>query len=172
MGRIENGKLVLEVVKCWHCEGTGKYEYGVLCPNWGKSQRGKACEHCGSKSKNNHKTIGTEVRDCDICSGTGKIQENSCSTSTFNPFEVIPMRCVMVDRGANFNEAYLGLGSFFCCTDYGRSNSVSDFDLIAKIRSEHKDAQYCKFSKGDRVADEIIVVRRNDGYSVVAHYKA
>lgn len=77
--KIENGKLVFEVVKCTMCESTGKARRGIHCANYNKKQRGKPCEICGSKNKWDHKIVDHEIVDCMFCNGKGEKMEDRFS---------------------------------------------------------------------------------------------
>jgi hypothetical protein len=83
--------------------------------------------------------------------------------------------CLKVPGGHSFAGLYLGegLGSV---TDYGRSNDLSDTEMIAKVQEETLKSgmanQFTKYRNKQTgyVANEIVIVRRDNGYSVIPRY--
>jgi hypothetical protein len=79
-----------------------------------------------------------------------------------------------VAGGHSFAGLYLGegLGS---TTDYGRSNDLSEGQMIKKVKQDMLDSgignQFLKYKdKNGNVANEIVIVRRDNGYSVIPRF--
>jgi hypothetical protein len=173
--KIVNGKAVFEEVQCWHCEGTGKYEYFITCPNWRKPvahKPGRKCEICGSKNQHDHKVVGSEIRDCTICNGKGSMMENLYDSDRGGVWKTLPVKLIRSNREQTWAEAYLGVG-LWSCTDYGAHQKMTDEELIQKLHEERSGYhQFCKYvDKELNVAPEIVVLCNDMGYSVIANMK-
>lgn len=80
--RIENGKIVFEVVECWDCKGTGRSARYAPCVNNWKKMYGKTCV-CGSRNQHDHKHDTTpHYVTCTICNGVGTRLENRFDSIT------------------------------------------------------------------------------------------
>lgn len=173
--KIVDGKAVFEEVKCWHCTGTGKHEYFNLCPNWNKTvahRPGRKCEVCGAKSQHKHKTIGSEIRDCELCKGKGSMMEDRYSSDSGSVWKTLPIKVIRSLREQTWAEAYLGMG-FCSVTDYGAHQKMTDEELIEKVHGEKGGYnQFCKYvDKELNVAPELLILCNNMGYSIVAKMK-
>jgi hypothetical protein len=84
--------------------------------------------------------------------------------------ERVPVLVERRDRGATWNEEYVGLGCICSVTDYGRSAEMGDAELIALARERiARGAQACHVvDDADRLPDAIIVAAHRSGYSVRA----
>jgi hypothetical protein len=148
--KIQNGKLVYEVVKCNMCNaGPGKAKRGVHCKNFDRKQRGKPCEICGSKSRYDHKIVSHEIVDCYFCK-QGFRQEDKFSNipddvkneiielTTFT-FQTPDMRKISMD--ARFLiDCYSGKNSFAGSQDY-TNHTKSDPELIlAKVLKQVRNS--------------------------------
>ena len=181
----DKGKIILEKVKCWDCKGTKKVEKFISCPLNNKPVKGKGypkgkCPHCGTKSKDRHGTIGTHIIKCSTCNGNGTIKENICSQSKKGdqiyrdlPFIVYGEST----RKQTYNEYLLGFNCVYSTTDYGDHKSLTDKELIDKVK-EHDWVQFIKISKervkGDKeyyICDHIGIFTNQSGYSVRPVYK-
>jgi len=128
--------------------------------------RGKKCPHCGSTTKHNHKYLDKgEIQDCCMCRGKGKKQEDSCSSMPQKLFESLDFMVVRTNLQQTFNEAYLGIGCVFSCTDYGRHKNMTDEELINSVKSN-------TFNQATKVVDDndnvmpILIITSDNGYSV------
>jgi hypothetical protein len=118
--------VVLEMIPCTSCDQTGQRPEHKRCPNSNKAMRGKPCEYCGCTTKHNHQSIKTgNMEKCWSCKGAGEHLEWDQKHMTWEVFE--PWwkdATILVDVSGGhrqtFNEAYLGIGMLYCCTDYGR----------------------------------------------------
>lgn len=137
--RIENNKLVFEVVTCSMCKD-GKATRGVHCKNYGKAMRGRPCEICGSRNKHNHKIVSQETVDCMFCDGQGKKLEDRfdrlpdhlvdplIELITFT-FRTPDMRAISLDNRF-ITACYTPGNSFSGCQDYvDHRNSPADLIL-------------------------------------------
>lgn len=134
---------------------------------------------------------GTVVRvelsaSCSDCSGTGALPMYGPGHTLSETWE----RCdnmgkaasakfaetvrIVVDRGASFTwgDSYLGLGSLWSCTDYGRAWEGTDEAVIAKIREQLTTGrtQWINvIDAGTRVmADTLVIGLSRNGYTVKA----
>ncbi len=81
--RIENDKIVFEIVECWDCKGTGKSARYAPCVNNGKKMKGRKCIYCGSRNQHDHKhdTVPHYIT-CTVCNGVGTRLENRFDSIT------------------------------------------------------------------------------------------
>lgn len=140
--KIENGNLVLEMERCSTCNGVGTVQRIERCPRWEMPQKGKACPHCGAKRKSSHGYLTYPDRiKCSMCAGSGEVLEWSgkrIPAEIFDEwFQGVEWTLNVEDRKVqSFNEAYIGLGMEYCCTDYGRAynaykgKTCSDADFV------------------------------------------
>lgn len=171
--KIENGKVIFEVIPCDVCSGTGKQKERVVCPNNNKphmASKRKPCTICGNVSRWNHKAIETgKIIDCWHCSGKGIYQEKStdyCPENLFNnntTFYVIRQN----EREMSWGEQHVGLmGSVFSCVDYGRNHTQSDEELIESVKDTIKVEQASKFIDEENNVLPILIITGDQGYTV------
>jgi len=167
--RIENGKLVLEMRKCWNCEGTGTKEELKPCPNYNipyTATKKKPCQYCGARYKGSHNYLKTgNIISCDTCKGKKELMEtrfDSISQELWQSIKFIVIRsCREMDR----MEGLLGAGAY-TCTDYGRHKALTDEQLIATVKEE-KHVQACKLVKEDMTVMGMAIYTSDMGYSVI-----
>ena len=182
--RIEGSKIVYEREDCYcanYASGPGT-EFGTkpceVCHGTGKGKRGKpgGCRECHGLGRN----VDMQSRvPCARCKGNykGYGMEDRYSFVPRGPLmnEIlarVPLRLVRQDRAQTFNEAYLGLGSLFSVSDYGRAwETKSDAALLDKVREEIRTSivqvTHIVNDEDELPSDFIIVVQRG-GYSVRA----
>jgi len=126
--RIENGKIVFEVVECWDCKGSGKSARYSPCVNNWKKMKGKTCI-CGSRNRHDHKhaTVPHYVT-CTICGGKGQRQEDRFDRITPEMMDYMLFNLNFIFRGnlpqdidldMKFAlDCYSGGNSFAGCQDY------------------------------------------------------
>jgi hypothetical protein len=163
---------------CWNCKGNNIVERGISCPRYGRKQAGKACEHCGSKSKDGHRIVGTKWVTCNTCEGTGMETCDEYSSLDFSPLiQFINIVTMQGLRSATFNESYLGIGLIGGCTDYGRylTETGRDFEkIMAHVRKEteerNRHAQGLNFIlKGtNKLIETAVLKMREDGWSLLS----
>ena len=134
--RYEAGKIILEMRPCYHCNGKREIQERVRCARYSMTQQGRACPHCGTRRKDGHTYLVTgKMIVCPSCNGTGQQLESDHLIAK----EIMPLWWadteVEVRREPNhrqsFNEAYIGFGLEYCCTDYGRAwDTVVDKDSL------------------------------------------
>lgn len=140
MATMIGDKLVLESVPCWNCNGTKLTNQGILCSEWNRKVRGRLgghCPHCGATNRHNHKVVGYEIVECSHCSGTGIEKEDSCNRLTRNIEDQITYKVYrLFKNGKNEDNLRYSSGGFVIggCTDYGASHSMTDEELIDKVR--------------------------------------
>ena len=172
---IETREITFTQKVCWNCKGNKLAERGVLCPRNGRKQRGKACEHCGSRSADNHKSVGKKWAECHTCEGTG--------TETCDDYSSLDMSALLefinivsLDglRSASFNESYLGRGIIGGCTDYGRYLNETDGTIESVIayarresveRNSHTQALNL-IDKDNRLITTAVLKMNRDGWSL------
>lgn len=175
--KIVNGILIFEQVPCWDCEGNKVVTRYTICPNNGKSVirfPGRQCPHCKAKTKWNHQTTGSYQTGCTVCNGEGTRMENEYDMVTQELWnQWVPSfkwSVSRVNRGGTFNEQYLGIGVFMGMTDYGRTKSKSDEQILKDVPFESHPGQPISWlRKGSLVIpSEMVIQVRDDGYTVYA----
>lgn len=123
--KIENGKLILEAVICWDCNGTREVVRHDPCPyNWRpvNIHPGRVCPKCGAKNKHSHQSIGSHKEQCVRCDSNGMMMETLYDRPTnadwAKMYPQFRFEIVSANRCADFNESFLGLGIFGGITDY------------------------------------------------------
>jgi hypothetical protein len=158
--RCTDGK-VFGKMACPACKGTGRTKGGL-----GKG----ACRKC---------LFGTVVDldpahrvTCEQCNGARKIQSNSCSYVPIELYYSLPFRVYRSARPQSWNEAWLGHGTVFSVTDYGRHKSLSDEQLIAEARGKDHSIQACKIANSDgKLCGYVGIYCNDEGYSLIAVYE-
>ena len=167
--KIENNKLVFEIVTCWECNGNLKVKRYKTCPNLNKPTYHKKCEYCGSSNRYDHKNIGSYEIDCPTCKGTGKYLENRFDFIHQNIIDNLKItEIVKVNRNSNFNENYLGFNQISGCTDYGRSLKLNNSELINEAKKSMSFTQALNIIDKDNNILQFKLVQRLDGYSIIA----
>ena len=159
-----NGKLYGHK-PCPKCHGTDRTKGGK-----GKG-RCKAC--FGGKVVDNQTLV-----DCERCHGTGKDQATRYSyipkELLANMVRDIPIHIHRSNRRPTFTESYLGLGLIGGVTDYGRYKSLTDGELVDKIRAEiveHR-SQCLNYEQKDtgKLLTAAHILCHDQGYSVVPSF--
>jgi len=170
--KLVDGKVVTETKECCYCNGTGKREKWISCPNHGRAMRGKPCQYCKATTKHGHQPINTKtIETCQRCNGTGRVDEDLCSYAD-NIYQAMEFRVYRQNRAGSWNELHFGAGCVFSCCDYGAAwdHPENDAALIEKVRN-NSGQQACKFCRDDgSLADHIGIFVNRDGYSVRAVY--
>ena len=96
--KIENGKMIFEVIPCDHCDQTGITKKYTSCPNDRKPMYGKVCSFCGSTTKHGHhsKDMG-ETQNCWKCNGKKEYKEKSTDYMPEGMFESLDFLVVRTD---------------------------------------------------------------------------
>lgn len=172
--RIEDGMLVLETQECWSCDGSGEQDERVriacpTCKGTGKGVRGgrNGCKNCHGLRYEWASTGGTE--DCYQCDGTGQKQEDIYDHVTPEFWQGLDFEVRRSNRGQSFYEQYIGLGCW-SCMDYGEHKSMTDEQLIEKVRNSTHAPQACKLVNGKddlRISGRVAIVTASTGYSVM-----
>lgn len=169
--RIENGKLVMEKFPCIHCHDGVATTYR-RCRYYDKAVKGKfphdTCPDCGSKSRHGHKmVIPTGTKTCEICGGTGMREETRFDSIPHEVWQSLNFKVYRSNRRETLYEELIGLGCY-SCTDYGRHNSMTDDELIKKVKDNNSYIQALKISDENFVVAHEISIRCSDnGYSVI-----
>ena len=170
---IENGKMVYGKRECSNCHGEGRKPSALVCdkckgtgngPRGGKGQ----CRKCYGSGH----TYTNETRvTCPTCKG---INSHACEQATqfdYMPkpvWESFEFRVLRSSRPQTWNEAYLGLGSVFSATDYGRHKNQTNEEIIDHVRKTGAH-QACKVTRDDgTVANYIAILTSDNGYVVLA----
>ncbi len=173
---IENGKLILEEVQCWDCEGKKEVTRFDSCPHDREQVRkfGGKCPCCGAKNKHSHKTVGQHQEVCHICEGKGTRREDLYDIISSDTWaKLLPhfrFTVARAGRGANFNEGYLGIGILYGITDYTDWTAKTDEEAIAaamKLESfGNRPTQAINFTndKTLNVCLDIVIVLLRDGW--------
>ena len=170
--KLADGKVIPETKDCVYCNGAGKREEWISCPNHGRAMRGKACQFCKSTTKHNHQPINTgKIISCKTCNGTGRVEENLCDYADAI-YQTMEFRVYRQNREGSWNELHFGAGCVYSCCDYGAAwnHPENDKALIDKVR-DSTGHQACKFCREDgSLAGHIGIFITRDGYSVRAVY--
>ena len=175
--KIVDGKLIFEEVTCWNCNGKKEVRSYHLCPLQNKpviTYPGHKCPHCGTKNRNNHQITGSSIVTCPTCEGKGTEMENEYSHLTQETWNaMVPyfkFTVVRSDRYSTFNENYFGIGYLFGCMDYGRVASMTDDEILKLVPTSGYPSQpiadLVKKSDPSVLPKELVIIIRNDGYSV------
>lgn len=148
--RIENGKIIFEVVECWDCKGTGKSTRYKACFNDGKKMKNRACIFCGSRNQHGHKySTAPHYVICNICGGKGKRQEDR-----FDNIKPEMMDWMLLNLNFHFKgnlpqdinldtkfilDCYSGSNSFAGSQDYIDHRQDSAEIVLALVRKNAKD---------------------------------
>ena len=172
----EKRVVTLEKRECFSCNGEGKKKELKRCPRCERNQHGKACQHCGSKSKYSHRFLDTgQMIECSSCKGTGQVDEGTCDyipnellVEIYNITPIIIYR--QPGRALSWSEEHMGLGCLYSCVDYGRSHKLPDGALLDDVKSH--SVQLTKIAKdGVSLCDHIGVFVGAEGYSVRACWR-
>ena len=165
---LDARRIVLGMRDCPSCDGTGQQAGRKACPKCHGTARTKGgkgkgrCTACfeGSLPDRDHLVM------CRRCDGTKTVAEDR--TDYCDALSVLPIRVYRQDRGASWNESFLGIDCVYSCSDYGRAWGADDADaLVADVR-EHGSTQACKVLQNDVLANHIGVFVTRSGYSVRA----
>lgn len=177
--RIQNGKIIFEVVECWDCTGTGQSARYAPCVNNNKKMKGKKCIYCGSRNKYGHKysTIPTYV-PCTICAGTGKRQEDKCDGITPEIMEYLLTHLNFIFKGNLKQEVdldkqfvyeiYSGVNSFAGSQDYVDHRNDNAETLLAMIKQNAKGRLLQALNyidKDNNIIKDILYYGYRGGYS-------
>src|SRR5260221_13552648 len=111
--KIEKGKLILEIITCWDCQGKREVTRFDLCPHNNKQVRkfGGKCPRCGAKNKYSHTTVGQHQEPCHTCEAKGSRTETLYDFVNSDDWKVMLPHFRLTlsrgNRGANFIERYL-----------------------------------------------------------------
>jgi hypothetical protein len=168
---VEGNKLVFGTEECCMCREDGTTAGYKPCPvcfgtNRTKGGKGKGeCRKCF-----NGRVVAPEIRvTCGTCNGTHTLQSTSTSFLPDGIYSGLEFKVFRSERPQTWNEAYLGIGTVYGCTDYGRHQNMSDDELIADVR-KHGSVQACKISRDGELCKYIGIYTNRNGYSVVACY--
>jgi len=138
---IDNDKLVLDVVTCWNCEGSGILTKNKLCPNWGKKTGNKKCQICGGKGRHSHQVIGEYQDTCHTCNGKGTRLEDKFDTISDVCHEYILNNARFIFKGNNPNELDdSDLDANFIKATYSGINVFSGYDDYVDHRNDNPEA--------------------------------
>lgn len=175
--KVENGRMVYEPRACYSCEGKGSRDYYVLCPRRGQANNkepGRVCSACGAKNKHDHRTVGTEHRQCESCQGEGWPMETAYDTVPKEILQELPVKIYRSNRHQTWIEANLG-GGLVSITDYGDHKKLTDEQLIAKVREDFRGTQAISgiVSRADhgRMCVHIGVLTSDNGYTVIGVFE-
>lgn len=174
--RFENGKIVLETRKC-HCDN-GTTRRTIYCPNDGKTQRGKKCEHCGTKSKY-HSGIGFEPKQCDMCKGTCIVPETVYDSITQEMWDQFEFRVVrngltkLLDKTlADISYVINPSKSLFSCQDYGTAFTSNDATIIEEVKKSRYHQACNLVDENGNKYDYIAILIGRGGYTVLGMMEA
>ena len=165
--KIVNGRFVYEIKECFMCEGKGKVEEFIDCPNDRQPMRGKKCPHCETTNKHHHLISTGKMRPCGHCEGKGKVMENDCDSIPREMWESLTFKVYRTNRPMTINDSYYGFGCVWSCTDYGRCKDLSDDELISEVKKGGSMIQPVKIADKDgNICDHIGIVCKDQGYIV------
>ncbi len=167
---IENGKMVWGRKNCEHCD-EGKQPTRIRCPECKGTGNGKrggrgGCHKCrGLRDiwSNDHPMT------CTTCNGNyiNFTVENQCDYMPSEVWQSLNFKVYRHKRLLTGNEAILGLGCVFSCTDYGAAWENPDDEKLIKEVKASTSHQATKVTKDDgTVCDHVGIFVCPGGYSV------
>jgi len=176
--KIENGKIILEVKTCWHCQGKKEISTTDDCPLYGKRVNHlptKRCPHCGATNKHSHHGINPHMIKCYTCKGSGLRRDDLYDTPSMEEWAaMVPHFQWSVLRGrrhsSTFTEAYLGSGALYGLIDYGRTTAIKDDEtILAQVKKDSHPSQLIQWvnKKTLEVPPALVIELRPNGYSVL-----
>lgn len=173
--RIDDGTIVLETRPCYGCDGSGTIASRtkcVACYGSGNGPRGGrgGCRKChGSGIGHDHDNRAT----CISCDGIGQRPEDLCDRVNDEDMQAFTLSVYRSDRAQSWNEAHMGHGCVYSCTDYGEHARMTDDELIARVRRSLKGVQATKIAnRAMQVCDHIGIFCNDNGYSVRAVFES
>lgn len=167
--------------KCGKCNGTGRRGSGKCRECNGDYQRSRRQYDANAAPAGFVTDYDTVARleQCPKCHGAWEAAEweNFTDYAPQLASASLPLRIVRQDRGASWNESYLGIGCLWSVVDYGAAWAMSDEDLESKVAADlyNRRVQACKivapYSREDKEAalcDYVAVVVTRGGYSLRA----
>ena len=155
---------------CPTCDGIGKYRQFLSC-NHTKKQNCKPCPDCGAKRNGDYIQIDTG-KDIPCGCIDGKVMETKFDYIKWDMVvKNIPFSVSNKTESQSFNQAFLGKGYVLSVTDYNRNRKLSNEELIELIKNDRYNdfLQALNIVNGDnRIANEILITRNNNGYSGIA----
>ncbi len=177
--RIENGKIMFEVVECWDCKGSGKSARYAPCVNNGKKMKGRACIYCGSRNKYDHKHSTTpHYVTCTTCGGKGQRQEDRFDRITFEMMTWMLSNLNFIFKGnlpqdvdldmKFISDCYSGHNSFAGAQDYidhRRDNAETILALVKKDANKWHLLQALNYiDKENNLITDIVYYGYRGGY--------
>jgi len=153
-------KITFEETECRNCEGTGKSNHGIWCANYGKNQRGKSCEYCGSKNKHSHKIVKWQKITCHTCNGTGREMQGLFSSLDFS--QLIPgdfFKYEIFTGNQTINDAYLGIGNLCGLTGYTDGKYSTVEQCKPRIEESLQYTQAGNLFSADGIAPDTIYIK-------------
>jgi len=171
--RLEERRIVLDPKPCDVCGGTGQAPTYKPCPTCQGTCRGprggrNGCRRCYGMGR----VIDRENREpCRTCNATGSVSESLCDYLPPGMFAALglPVRVIRSDRQQTWNEANLGAGCVYSCTDYGRHQKETDEAIAAEVAAHCDRQQATKFTdRAGNLCEAVGVFCSSGGYSVRA----
>jgi hypothetical protein len=100
------------------------------------------------------------------------MMENVTDRIDLDIIRALPFEIRRADsRPQTFNEAYLGIGTVYSVTDYGRYKHETDEQIIEHVKSG-LNPQACNYVNRDtmRLCHKIVILTSNSGYSAYAQW--
>lgn len=194
--RVENNILILEPKDCTTCDDErtpeGKiialFEYN-LCPKCkGTGKRGNGrCRECNDRNGYYSRVAPrrpgyvpdysriADIETCPTCGGNphNAMQENLTDRIDLDIIRALPFEVLHADaRRQTFNEAYLGIGTVYSVTDYGRYRNETDEQIIEHVKSG-LNPQACNYADREthELCKKIVILTSNNGYSAYARWE-
>lgn len=194
--RIETGTLILESKDCTTCDdertpvGTivKSFTYKVCqkCKGTGMRGRGR-CRECNERN-GYFSTVSprkpgyvpdysqiAEIETCPSCGGNphNAMMEDLTDYINLDIIRALPFEVRHRDNARQtFNQAYLGIGTVYSVTDYGRYRTQTDEEIIERVK-DGLNPQACNYVDRDtlELCKEIVILTNNNGYSAYASWE-
>ena len=192
---IDGVENIGALTNCTYCNGFGvlsnrthsKYKSQAMADRYRGTKAAMKCYMCLGKTKLRNCKV---MAGCYQCDSTGSVYAfefpadfNTELPADFNGTDrwhkpsydsyVQNVRIVAKwsAQGVTWNEYNLGLGCVYSSTDYGKmwdlkENALVETTVRGKLLDD-KGHQMCKFIKNNKFSDELWVVVKHNGYSVI-----
>ena len=161
--------------RCTRCWGSGSVPSTYPCPTGGRGPRGGVggCRQCHGMMRH----VDHDVRE--TCGKCHNVNPQACEDETLYDTVHLDLLADLVEwrvvdaTNTRFTEvgACIGArGSIVTTVDYGAHKRLTDDELVAEVRDRNHSTQgvFVVRDEDMRIADAIAVVRRANGYNVIA----
>lgn len=158
---------------CRGCYGTGRTLVAQPCPTNGRGPRGgkDGCRKCHGIGRHYDPAVTETCRTCGGIDPDRHDDETLYDHARFEQFRHLVEWKVVDATDTRFTTLGMCLaegGSLMTVVDYGAHKRLTDDELAAAVRDRDDSTQWVNIVREAdmRLADAIVVVRRDNGYAV------